>query len=455
MDGELYPRALLALLLVLGLILLCSWALRRYGSTGRFATRGQKRLGIVEVAALDARRRLVLVRRDDVEHLLLLGPTHDIVVESHIAGPSAAPAALPPTPSFTRSSEGWLALRGALRCLGLALLCLTLLCLALPAAAQSISLDLGGEGGSTTGRIIQLVALMTVLSLAPGILVTVTSFTRIIIVLSFLRTAMGIQATPPNTVLVSLALFLTAFIMAPTLERSYNDGIKPLIEERISEVDALAKTAAPFHDFMMAHVREQDLALFMNLGKMPPAATPADTPYRALPARLSHQRAAPRLRDRLPALSAVPGDRHRGRVAGDVDGHGEPAAQHPVAAVQADLLRADRRLVHGVRLADPELRAAIGRLRHPSRRQILDAPASAATIHLDEAPALRRRGHDDIAVADIDEKAAAMAAPQRIDAAQAGHRLAEGNDFGAGRLHGRSRYFGHCPEHFAPRTAGP
>jgi flagellar biosynthetic protein FliP len=166
------------------------------------------------------------------------------------------------------------------RILRLALLLLPLL--AVSASAQTVTLDLGPDNGSTTGRIVELVALLTVLSVVPGILVTVTSFTRIIIVLSFLRTAMGVQGSPPNTVLISLALFLTGFIMAPTLEKSYEDGVRPLIEERIGEGEAFGKTVAPFHDFMMAHVRERDLALFMTLGKIPPAATPADTPFRAL-----------------------------------------------------------------------------------------------------------------------------------------------------------------------------
>jgi len=148
--------------------------------------------------------------------------------------------------------------------------------------AQTVSVDLGGDGGSTTGRIVELVTLMTVLSLAPGILVTVTSFTRIIVVFSFLRTALGIQSTPPNTVLVSLALFLTAFVMAPTLQRAYDEGVAPLVAEKIPQEEALKRTAEPFHEFMVSHVRPQDLALFMDLGKMPPVATPADTPWRAL-----------------------------------------------------------------------------------------------------------------------------------------------------------------------------
>lgn len=161
-------------------------------------------------------------------------------------------------------------------------LLLPLLLIAGPAAAQSVAVDLGGENGSVTGRLIEIVAVMTVLSVVPGLLVTVTSFTRIIVVLSFLRTALGVQQTPPNTVIVSLAVFLTTFVMAPTLQRSYDEGVAPLIAEKISQEDALAKTVAPFHDFMTDHVREQDLRLFMDLGKLPPVAAPADTPFRAL-----------------------------------------------------------------------------------------------------------------------------------------------------------------------------
>ena len=169
----------------------------------------------------------------------------------------------------------------AKRMLGILLLVSGLM-LAGPASAQSLSLDLGEGGGSTTGRIVELVAVMTVLSVVPGLLVTVTSFTRIVVVLSFLRTALGIQQTPPNTVLISLALFLSAFVMGPTLERAYNDGIAPLIAEKIDTPTALERTAKPFHDFMETHVRDQDLQLFMGLGRIPAVATPDDTPYRAL-----------------------------------------------------------------------------------------------------------------------------------------------------------------------------
>jgi flagellar biosynthetic protein FliP len=145
-----------------------------------------------------------------------------------------------------------------------------------------VTVNLGDEGGSATGRIVQLLALLTVLSLAPAILVTVTSFTRIIVVLSFLRNALGVQQTPPNIVMISLALFLTGFVMAPTLQKSYDDGIAPLIAEKIPEAEGLERAAAPLHDFMIAHVRAQDLQLFAGIAKLKTIADPKAVPYRVL-----------------------------------------------------------------------------------------------------------------------------------------------------------------------------
>lgn len=147
--------------------------------------------------------------------------------------------------------------------------------------AQSLSLDLG-DGGSSTGRIFQIVVLMAVLTLAPSILIMVTSFVRIVVVLSFLRTALGAQQTPPNAVLVSLALFMTFFIMQPTLETAYRDGIAPLIAEEITEQEALERTTPPFHAFMMQQVREKDLELFMDIARAAPVATAEETPLRVL-----------------------------------------------------------------------------------------------------------------------------------------------------------------------------
>jgi len=152
-----------------------------------------------------------------------------------------------------------------------------------PAWAQQFSLNLGGEGGaSTTGTIVQLMAVLTVLSLAPSILIMVTSFTRIIIVLSFVRSALGTQQTPPNQVLISLALFLTAFVMMPTLEASWEQGVKPLIEGRMDEFEAFDRGVAPFRDFMIRHVREQDVALFVEIAKVPDAELRKEIPLRVL-----------------------------------------------------------------------------------------------------------------------------------------------------------------------------
>jgi len=113
-------------------------------------------------------------------------------------------------------------------------------------------------------------------------LVMITSFTRLIIVFSLLRTAMGAQQTPPSMVLISLALFLTFFIMQPTLEQSYNEGIAPLIAEEITEAEAFERSVAPMHKFMMRHVRPQDLQLFMDIGQIEAVDTVEDTPLRAL-----------------------------------------------------------------------------------------------------------------------------------------------------------------------------
>lgn len=148
-----------------------------------------------------------------------------------------------------------------------------------PAMAQAISIDFGSEGdGTVSGRLIQIVAVMTVLSLAPSILIMMTCFTRIIVVLSFLRTAIGIQQTPPNTVIISLALFLTFFIMTPTLQAAYESGVKPLMEEEIDEVTAFERTTTPFKRFMLDNTRVKDLELFVDLSKAGPFDSPDAIP---------------------------------------------------------------------------------------------------------------------------------------------------------------------------------
>jgi flagellar biosynthesis protein FliP len=138
-----------------------------------------------------------------------------------------------------------------------------------PAAAQSVDLNsLVPTGGATaSGRIIELVAILTVLSVAPGLLIMVTSFTRFIVALSFLRSGLGLQSAPANLVLISLALFMTFFVMAPTFDRAWQNGLKPLMDNQISQQDALAAVSEPFREFMLSQVREKDMALFEGLSK--------------------------------------------------------------------------------------------------------------------------------------------------------------------------------------------
>jgi flagellar biosynthetic protein FliP len=150
-----------------------------------------------------------------------------------------------------------------------------------PASAQDVSISLG-QGNSVTERSVQLIGLMTVLSIAPSIMVMVTSFTRMVVVLSLLRSAMGLQTAPPNSVMISLALFLTAFVMQPTFQRAYDEGIKPLTDGSIELNQAVERTAEPFHEFMSAHVREKDIALFLDLAKEPAPKDLADLSYRVL-----------------------------------------------------------------------------------------------------------------------------------------------------------------------------
>jgi flagellar biosynthesis protein FliP len=151
------------------------------------------------------------------------------------------------------------------------------------AVAQSLNLDLSSTNqAGATSNLIQLTALITVLTLAPSILVMMTAFTRIVIVLSLLRNALSVQSNPPNTVLIGLALFLTFFVMQPTLEQSWTQGILPLTKGEVTEMDGLQRAAEPFRQFMADNVREQDLNFFLSIGKMPEVKKPQEAPWRAI-----------------------------------------------------------------------------------------------------------------------------------------------------------------------------
>jgi flagellar biosynthetic protein FliP len=122
-------------------------------------------------------------------------------------------------------------------------------------------------GASVSGRIVQLVALLTVLSVAPGLLIMVTSFTRFVVAFSFLRSGLGLQSAPANLILISLSLFMTFYVMAPTFDRAWDTGLKPLMNNTIGEQEAFSKVTDPFREFMLSQVRDKDLKLFDALSK--------------------------------------------------------------------------------------------------------------------------------------------------------------------------------------------
>ncbi len=159
----------------------------------------------------------------------------------------------------------------------------TLASLAFPAVAlaQAVNINLG-TGAGLTERVVQLIGLMTVLSLAPSIVIMTTSFVRIVVVLSLLRQALGLQQAPPNAVIISLSLFLTAIVMGPTLERSYNEGVKPLLDQQMQLPAAFDAAGAPLKTFMLSQVDQGDLALFIKLSKIPKPAKAQDVPIRVV-----------------------------------------------------------------------------------------------------------------------------------------------------------------------------
>ena len=144
------------------------------------------------------------------------------------------------------------------------------------AANGGLSIDLNGSG-LFTDRMVQIIALITVLSIAPSILIMMTSFVRMVVVLSLLRTALGLQASPPNSVLVSLAMFLTLFVMSPTLTDAYNQGIKPMMDNTVTTEQGFNAAMVPMKKFMLAHVRDADLKLFLDMSHAKPSPKAEDT----------------------------------------------------------------------------------------------------------------------------------------------------------------------------------
>lgn len=138
------------------------------------------------------------------------------------------------------------------------------------------------DGGQDYTVTLQILVIMTMLTFLPALLMMMTSFTRIIIVFSILRQALGLQQSPSNQILIGLALFLTFFIMQPVLNQVNANALQPYINQEISAQQALANTAGPFHEFMLSQTRESDIALFVGIAGMEPIATPEETPFSIL-----------------------------------------------------------------------------------------------------------------------------------------------------------------------------
>jgi flagellar biosynthesis protein FliP len=148
---------------------------------------------------------------------------------------------------------------------------------------SGVEIRIGGgasKGGLTTP--LQILVLMTVLSLVPAILVSVTSFTRLIVVSHFLRQALGTQTMPPNQVLIGLALFLTYFIMQPVGEQVNRDALQPMMRGQVTEMEAIEKACVPLRQFMLRYTREKDLALFLNIAREQKPRDPKDLPMRVV-----------------------------------------------------------------------------------------------------------------------------------------------------------------------------
>src|SRR3984957_17406372 len=155
----------------------------------------------------------------------------------------------------------------ALPALPILLMAMPSLSFAQTAGLPAFNTSPGPNGGTTYSLSVQTMLLLTVLSFLPAMVLMMTSFTRIIIVLSLLRQALGTASTPPNQVLVGLALFLTLFVMSPVLEGAYNDAYKPFSEGTITTDQAMQRGVGPFKQFMLRQTRETDLALFAKISK--------------------------------------------------------------------------------------------------------------------------------------------------------------------------------------------
>lgn len=197
------------------------------------------------------------------------------------------------------------------------------------------------NGGSDYSLSLQILLLMSLLTLLPAALITMTSFTRILIVLAILRQALGTTTTPSNQIILGLALFLSLFIMAPVFDVAYNAALMPYMEEQIGFEDALNVAKEPFREFMFSQTRKTDLALFSDLGNYGKFATEDDVPMVVLlPSFLTSELKT--ASNWLSAFCALSHYRSRGCRGADVDGDDDVVADAHFAALQAHAVRANR-----------------------------------------------------------------------------------------------------------------
>jgi hypothetical protein len=203
-------------------------------------------------------------------------------------------------------------------------------------------------------RPMQIVIMLTLMTVLPAALMAITPFLRITIVLHFLRQALGTQSTPSNQVLIGLAMFLTIVIMQPVAADMYHQGWEPLEAGQITTTQAMDQAAKPLHNFLIRFAREKDVKLFVEISMRPRRARRRSRSQNS-DSRLHSFRVEDRLPDRRRALPAVPGDRSGGGLGDALGGHDAIAARHDFRAVQDPAVRAGGRLEPGRRIADEEL----------------------------------------------------------------------------------------------------
>lgn len=280
-DGAAADLSLLAAFALIALLGAALWWLR-----GRGAAAGSGAIRLIANQSLGGKRLLALVEVGSERFLLGMTDEH-IACLGRLAGSAdgvaesaeTASATAPPGGEEARTVKRELAAhrRWPASAALIALLATVLAPRAALAAAPHLSLEIGGggEGLSTT---IQLVLLFTLLSFAPAILIGVSAFVRIVIVLSFVRQAVGTHQMPPNQVIMGLALFLTFFVMMPTLQQVNRDAVVPYLEESLPAAETIAHGFQPLRAFMLRQTREKDLALFLGIAGRERPATQADVP---------------------------------------------------------------------------------------------------------------------------------------------------------------------------------